>query len=64
MIENFGIMGIPIPPAVKDTFAAIKSKAKKSNNRKSPLTKPENRAILKLSVVYGARISVCRGRIG
>ena len=30
IIENFGIMGVPMPEQVKDAFAAIKSKAEKN----------------------------------
>ncbi|MDU7337595.1 MAG: phage holin family protein [Clostridium sp.] len=30
IIENFGIMGVPMPEQVKDAFAAIKSKAEKT----------------------------------
>lgn len=30
VIENLGIMGVPMPPAVKNAFAAIKSKADKT----------------------------------
>lgn len=30
VIENLGIMGVPMPPAVKNAFAAIKSKAEKN----------------------------------
>lgn len=30
VIENLGIMGVPMPPAVKNAFAAIKQKAEKT----------------------------------
>lgn len=30
VIENLGIMGVPMPPAIKNAFAAIKSKAEKA----------------------------------
>ncbi|MDU6306412.1 MAG: phage holin family protein [Clostridium sp.] len=30
VIENLGIMGVPMPPVVKNAFAAIKSKAEKN----------------------------------
>ncbi|WP_276325304.1 phage holin family protein [Faecalispora jeddahensis] len=30
IVENAGIMGVPMPPAIKNAFAAIKSKADKT----------------------------------
>ena len=37
IVENLGIMGVPIPPAIQNAFAALKGKAETTpENKKNP----------------------------
>ncbi len=37
IVENLGIMGVPIPPAIQNAFAALKGKAETApENEKDP----------------------------
>ncbi len=35
IVENLGIMGVPIPPAIQNAFAALKGKAEAPENEKN-----------------------------